>query len=357
MRIVQIIDSLQVGGAEKMAVNFANSLSEKIDFSGLVVTRNEGPLKSQIDPGVGYLFLDKKSAVDLKALFKLKAFCVRHQVEYVHAHGTSFFIAFLLKMIYPQIKVVWHEHAGARIQGSLGNNLPIWFCSRFFSGIIVVNQALEKWFDEVLKYKNVIYLPNFTLSNPNETKHTILKGTAGKRILCLANLRPPKNHHMLIDVAAKIKEYAPEWTFHLVGKDFGDTYSRQIHEKIKTLNLQDNVYTYGLREDTGNIISQCTIGILTSTSEGLPVALLEYGLHEKGVVSTNVGEIPLIISNGTNGYFVPSNAIGLFAEALTKLIANPDRIKSFGRELGKTIVSFHSEAAVITQYLNWLKKI
>jgi len=32
MRIVQIIDSLEIGGAEKMAVNYANALSRKIDF-------------------------------------------------------------------------------------------------------------------------------------------------------------------------------------------------------------------------------------------------------------------------------------------------------------------------------------
>jgi len=357
MRIVQIIDSLQVGGAEKMAVNFANSLSKKIEFSGLVVTRNEGPLTSQIATGVNYLFLNKKNAVDLKALFKLKAFCVKGQVEYVHAHGTSFFMAFLLKMIYPKIKIIWHEHAGARVQASFTNNLPMRFCSQFFDGIIVVNQTLEKWFKDVLKFKNVIYLPNFTLLNPNETKNTILKGTAGKRILCLANLRSPKNHQMLIDVAKKIMEYAPEWTFHLVGKDFGDAYSRLIHENISALGLQNNVYIYGLREDTGYIISQCDIGILTSSSEGLPVALLEYGLQEKAVVSTDVGEIPLIISTGINGYFVPSNDAELFAKALIRLIDSPDKIKSFGRELGQTIASFHSENAVITLYLNWLNKI
>ena len=35
MRIVQIIDSLEIGGAEKMAINYANALSVKIEFSGL----------------------------------------------------------------------------------------------------------------------------------------------------------------------------------------------------------------------------------------------------------------------------------------------------------------------------------
>ena len=35
MRIIQLIDSLAPGGAERMAVNYANALSDKVAFSGL----------------------------------------------------------------------------------------------------------------------------------------------------------------------------------------------------------------------------------------------------------------------------------------------------------------------------------
>ena len=39
MRIIQLIDSLEAGGAERMAVSYANALSEDIEFSALVATR------------------------------------------------------------------------------------------------------------------------------------------------------------------------------------------------------------------------------------------------------------------------------------------------------------------------------
>jgi len=71
MRIVQIIDSLAVGGAEKMAVNYANALSGKIEFSGLVATRAEGTLKNQLHEAVSYLFLNRKKVIDFGAIFKL----------------------------------------------------------------------------------------------------------------------------------------------------------------------------------------------------------------------------------------------------------------------------------------------
>lgn len=59
MRIVQIIDSLDAGGAERMAVNYANTLVGKIVFSGLIATRKEGVLKENLNPEVSYLFLKK----------------------------------------------------------------------------------------------------------------------------------------------------------------------------------------------------------------------------------------------------------------------------------------------------------
>ena len=48
MRILQIIDSLDIGGAEKMAVNYANALSQKIEFKHHVP---EGAVWTMCDSG------------------------------------------------------------------------------------------------------------------------------------------------------------------------------------------------------------------------------------------------------------------------------------------------------------------
>ncbi|GAQ48948.1 glycosyl transferase [Flavobacterium psychrophilum] len=54
MRVLQIIDSLNAGGAERMAVNYANALADKIEFSGIVVTRKDGILKKQLGNNVPF---------------------------------------------------------------------------------------------------------------------------------------------------------------------------------------------------------------------------------------------------------------------------------------------------------------
>ena len=67
IKVLQLIDSLQVGGAEVLAVNIANTLSKQRIVSHLCATRKEGPLKENIEPAVGYLFLERKKTVDIKS--------------------------------------------------------------------------------------------------------------------------------------------------------------------------------------------------------------------------------------------------------------------------------------------------
>lgn len=355
MRIVQIIDSLEVGGAEKMAINYANALSKRVGFSGLVATRAEGHLKSQLDDSVDYLFLKKTKTLDIAAAFRLKKYCKTHKVVFLQPHSSSYFIALLVKIIYPKIQIIWHDHNGLSEFISAQKSLVLKIASYFFKGIIVVNFKLKNWAEKELNCKKVVYFPNFTNELSTIKAETVLKGVNGKRILCLANLRDQKNHFLLLYIAEKLKETQPDWSFHLVGKDFEDDYSQRISQLITSKGLEKTVFIYGSKNDVVSIINQCDIAILTSKSEGLPVALIEYGLYKKPVVSTNVGEIPLIIKNGLNGFIVVVNEADAFYESLLKLITDEGLRVQLGNALYQTIVENHSEEGVMTKYLNWIK--
>ena len=354
MRIVQIIDSLEAGGAERMAVNYANSLSDKIEFSGIVATRKEGILKSEINKNVDYLFLNKKSKIDFKAIFKLYKYCKNNSVEYLQSHTSSYFIAFLIKLICPKIKIIWHDHYGLSDFLHKRKSLNLKLASFFFTSVIVVNYQLKKWAEKELYCNKIIYLPNFTKLVENEIKQTILNGVEGKKILCLANLRIQKNHFLLLNVAKKVKEFYPTWTFHLVGKDFNDDYSTILKNKIINENLMDTVFIYDSRKDIHNIINQSEICILTSQSEGLPVSLLEYGLNKKPVVVTNVGEIPFIIKDSENGFMVNFTDELEFYDKLEQLIKSESIRNEMGIKLYDTVQKNNSETSSIETYLNWL---
>ncbi len=354
MRIIQIIDSLDAGGAERMAVNYANALAHEVKFSGLVTTRKEGLLVDQIHPGVSYLFLKKKRKLDVGAIFRLRSYVLKNKVTHVHSHSTSFFLAFLLKLTLPSLKIIRHDHYGNNEFLEIRPRLILKLTAFFFDGIIVVNQNLKKWSEEVLNAKNVIYLPNFAVKDMSVKPNTVLKGFEGKRIVCLANLRPQKNHFLLLKVAKKLRLSNPDWTFHLVGKDFQDNYSREIKENIRSNELENNVFFYNSRQDISNILDQADIAILTSKSEGLPVALLEYGQSKKPIVVTNVGEVPFIIKHRYNGLLVMNLNAEDFYNSIVEYIENTELRLTLGCQLSETVLEKFSEKAVIKKYLNWL---
>ena len=81
MRVLQLIDSLDTGGAERMAVNYANVLHDKIELSALAVTRKEGALKELLNDEVPYLFLNRTKTVDIAALLRLRRFIKQHKIQ------------------------------------------------------------------------------------------------------------------------------------------------------------------------------------------------------------------------------------------------------------------------------------
>ncbi|WP_276382034.1 glycosyltransferase [Flavobacterium sp. H4147] len=357
MRIVQIIDSLEAGGAEKMAVNYANALANTIEFSGLVATRREGLLLSQLNKNVSYLFLNKKGKIDLSAVFRLRKYLKENKVNVIHAHSSSFFTAVLVKLTLLKIKIIWHDHYGISQDLKQRKSTSLKISSLFFSGIISVNDALKKWAVSYLWSSNVVYFPNF-ISDFNDSEEEIkLNGIDGKRIVCVANLRPQKNHKLLIETASIIRDKFPDWSFHLFGKDFKDSYSAQLFQKIKELKLKDSIFFYGSINNVGQVLKQCDIAVLPSLSEGLPLAVLEYGLYKLPVVATHVGEIKKVITSHHHGIITESDNLSEFSSAVERLITHVDERQAKGVNLHKFVELNYSEQSIIQEYVLWIKSL
>lgn len=355
MRILQLIDTLDAGGAERMAVNYANALSSKMEFSGIAVTRKEGNLQLQLKKEVNYFFLNKKTTFDFKAIFRLNNIIKSNKIDVIHAHGTSFFIAFIVKIFNLKTKLIYHEHYGNRSNQSIFNNLLLLFCLLFFNKILVVNHQLQKWF---LKngFTNTFFISNFASFDVSIKPTTKLIGINGKRIVCLANLKNPKNHFFLLQAfnISNLKE--DFWTLHLIGENYKDDYSNTISKYIVENNLNEFVSIYDVKSDIQNILSQATIGVLASTNEGFPVTLLEYGLAKLPVISTNVGFCSeIVIENETGLLFNPTN-LNEFVTKLKSLILNNELQKQFGEKLNVLIKENYSEEAVLNVYFNFLGK-
>lgn len=148
------------------------------------------------------------------------------------------------------------------------------------------------------------------------------------RIVCLANLRPQKDHINLLKAYQQVKSKHPESTLHLLGMIWEDEYHSSVVRFIEDNTLED-VFLYGSQPGVLSLLADCNIGVLASKSEGLPVALLEYGLVGLPVVCTNVGQSAEVVGN--KGKIVPPKDPESLAKAIQYYLENKEeRMKDAG---------------------------
>ncbi|WP_405295890.1 glycosyltransferase [Algibacter sp. Ld11] len=356
MKVLQLIDSLEAGGAERVAVNYANGLFDYVDGSYLCATRAEGLLKSSVNNAVGYLFLNKKAIIDVTAIWRLHRFIKKEGITVIHAHSSSYFLSTLITILNPKLKLVWHDHYGKSEFLEQRPKRILQYCSKYFDHIFSVNSKLKDWASSQLKAKTVSYLPNYAVVG-DTVLSTRLKGTDGKRIVCLANLRPQKDHLNLLEAFKLVAKNNPDWTLHLIGKDFEDDYSKQVFEYIKSEELEGNVFFYGRCADVSAILLACNIGVLSSQSEGLPLALLEYGLAKLAVVATHVGECNQIIKNENTGLLVNAEDSKALSDAIINIIEDLDLRNSYAIELTQLIKTDFSETTTLQAIVNTYSRL
>jgi len=359
IRVMQMIDSLSIGGAERVSVNYANAISDEEEFVSFhCCTREEGMLKGFLSENVETFFMNKKSSMDFFSHLKLIKYIRKNKISIIHAHSTSFLTALIIKP-FTGIKIVWHDHYGKSdyIQNRPTSifKLP----SVFFSYVITVNQILKKWADETLliDVSKIEYIPNyadlvFDDSIPN------IPGKEGKRIVLLANLRPQKDHLNALKAFKKLldKDYK-DWSLLLVGRDFDDKYSASLKRYIEDNEVANNVFILGSRNDTAQILKNCAIGLLSSKSEGLPVALLEYALASIAVVVSDVGECSSVLDNGNIGQLIKSEDSQVLSDALEKYMSSDEYRIQEAKKLHDYVQKNYSKKSIMKHIISKYKDI
>lgn len=353
INVLQLIDSLDAGGGERMSVHLANTLSDKVEFSSLVASRRSGVLEYDILPEVEFCCLNKTSTLDFNALFKLRRFVKKHHINIIHAHSTSFFLATQLKIVYPKIKIIWHDHYGFRHRTSIKQNIPLFFCSHLFSQIIAVNEKLKKWAKTNLKCKNVEYIQNFSLKNHNlyQTEKIQLKGDSKAfKVIHVANLRPQKDHLTALKAIRHLVNEGINVSYHLIGNyDSESIYYRNIIDFINNSNLSKHVFIYGSQNNIPALLEQSNLGILSSISEGLPVSLIEYIQAKIPIVVTDVGQCKEVV--GDFALVVKSQDSEALAQAIKYNLNQPNEAHKNAQQLCNKITEEFNPKKIIQKFI------
>lgn len=349
MKVLQLIDTLDAGGAERMAVTTANMLASHNKISIICATRRGGDLEKNALPNVRVEILHKKRIFDFTAIKLLWILIRKYDIQIIHAHSTSLFMAVLAKLRYPYLRIVWHNHFG-NSKAIKGFRLVAYkFLTRFIDVSIALNEELLSWSKRNLHAKRDVIINNFVELDTCSDLTSPLGGINGSRVLCLANLRAEKNHLSLLEAFKSTIANYPNWSLHLVGEDKKDMYSDQIYAHIKTLHLEDNVFIYGTRSDISAILAHCDVGVLVSTFEAEPLALIEYGYAGLPVIVTDVGKCKIMV--GDAGLVIDQSTKQLQV-ALEQLLESPKARVELGARFRERIKTNYNKTHAIKKLLS-----
>ncbi len=297
-RVLQVIDSLAVGGAEQMAVHLANELARRGHESALVATRRAGPLADALDPSVWWRCLDRAGRFDPAAIGALRAIVRERGIEVVHAHSTSVFLVAAAFAVGPRPVIVWHDHLGGAAHR---NPWPLRLVTPWVDAGVAASAEIEAddrrrlWLGDRLAL-----VPNFSVLDVDAAPAPDLPGRSGARIVCVANVRPPKDQLTLVRALARVVPTHPDVMLLLVGHA-GGPYADEVRAEIDRLSLGPHVALLGVRTDVASVLAASDIGVLSSTEEGTPLAVIEYGMAGLPVVATAVGEVAEMLDRPDDG--------------------------------------------------------
>jgi len=164
----------------------------------------------------------------------------------------------------------------------------------------------------------------------------------------VANLRPLKDHPTLLAAMGNVAGQAPAAHLILVG-DGNPEYRESLRRKAEERGLSDRVTLLGQRPDVPAILRGCDVGVLASRAEGLPLALLEYGMAGLPTVATRVGQCPDVLDNGQAGLLVEPGDPHSLAEALLTLLGSPAQRAELGTRLRQRVQQHHDARAILGQ--------
>jgi glycosyltransferase involved in cell wall biosynthesis len=153
---------------------------------------------------------------------------------------------------------------------------------------------------------------------------------------------PGKGHEELLEAAAGIAELRPNVRFLVVGEASSgeEAYEREIRQLCTTLGIDGVVTFAGFRRDIPDLMASFDVLAFPSHAESFGVVLIEAMAMELPVVSTNCDGVVDIVIEGETGLYVHPRASKELADALLRLIDDPELRRRFGDAGRKRVLQF-----------------
>jgi glycosyltransferase involved in cell wall biosynthesis len=147
-------------------------------------------------------------------------------------------------------------------------------------------------------------------------------------LIVVTRLSPEKHVEIFVDIVNCLRNSFPNIKASIVGD--GEM-RKNLEDYVHSLDLSENIKFHGWVSSTvvlNQLLNSAKIFVLNSSHEGGPLTVIEAMAAGLCCVSSNVGEIPQIISNESNGFIVEKHDdIETYVNIIRNLLNDPRHLR------------------------------
>ena len=279
MRVLHIITSLNIGGAEKLMVDLLPRLKGRgVEVELLLFVGNRTMFYDQLEREEVKItsFADKGSVYNPLHLIRLYRFLRKNHFDVIHTHNTAPQIFAAIVATISSLSLVTTEHSASNHRRNWKWYRPIdkWMYGKY-SKVICISDSTENNIREylgcdksdkkILTVYNGVDVDKFANAQPRADYQT-----HKKVVTMVAGFRYEKDQDTLI----RAMRYLPreEYELWLVGDGARRS---ELENLVATLGLNEQVKFWGIRGDVPSLLKSSDVVVMSSHWEGLSLSNIE----------------------------------------------------------------------------------
>ena len=292
--ILHVIDTTGPGGAETVFLELAEECMRR-GYHSIALIRGPGWVEEQLKKrGIPYEIRDCKGSLNVRFLASMLSIVRRNRVTHIQSHllGSNVYTSLLGLLLRIPVITTFHGHvdisekerfrgaklaiirAGARHVVSVTEDLKQ-SINRTTSGWSHLDaQVIPNGID----MKKLESLPLRVLTN--KTKPLVFG--------CLGNIRPAKNYWLAVDFMSFLKKEGVQSKLRIAGDD-SKPEGQELKDYAVACGVGDDIEFLGFIEDVPAFMESIDVFLMTSSTEGHPLALTQALAAGKPIISTRNG--------------------------------------------------------------------
>lgn len=332
LRIMHVVQSMNCGGQEKMLISLAEHQRSMGHHSSICVFEGPGELSDDVEgKQIPIHYLYKKPGVQLSLVFKLRQLLRKQRIDVLHAHnmGPAFYGTIAARLGGAPFILVTRHNKDAKHW-----NAMLWQMTNI---VVAVSRDAKK---ALLQYNminpkkvRVIYngIDVDKYRHGNDSSSSIrsqLQLSDKDIVICsVGRLCYQKDYFTLLDALKIVLSKCPCVKLLIIGDG---PLKNELHDYAQKLGIAESVKFLGLRNDIPALLKMCRLFVLSSVSEGMPIALLEAMACSLPCVVTGVGGNVEVVVDGISGYIVPPKNPELLSDRIIDILKDEQLAQRIG---------------------------